>query len=340
MVGSVEQTQRAARREDVDVVSIVTVAIPTLNAGPPFARVLEAIGTQRVDARVELLVCDSGSTDQTVATARQHGARVIEIPSSAFSHGGTRNLLMAQARGDHVAFLTQDATPAHPGWLAALLGAFAAAADVGLAFGPYRAPEGTSVSVAREIDAWFASFSDGGLRIDALAPADRGQPPGRFLGHLGFFTDANGCVARPAWERVPFRDVAYAEDHLLAQDMLRAGFAKAFVPGAPVWHAHTYSTWDWLRRSFDEARAVREVYGFAARPRALANNLRGGVAADLRTARSRQPGPGAGRAPSELLVLRTALAHHGARVVGTLLAGHSARLPRSVVRRLSLEGRA
>jgi len=43
---------------------------------------------------------------------------------------------MEMASGEHVAFLTQDATPAHPGWLAALLEGFAAAEDVGAVFGP------------------------------------------------------------------------------------------------------------------------------------------------------------------------------------------------------------
>ena len=41
---------------------IVTVAIPTLNAGPGFARTLGAVSRQRLDdrAELELIVCDSG----------------------------------------------------------------------------------------------------------------------------------------------------------------------------------------------------------------------------------------------------------------------------------------
>ena len=41
---------------------IVTVAIPTLNAGPGFARTLGAVSRQRLDDRteLELIVCDSG----------------------------------------------------------------------------------------------------------------------------------------------------------------------------------------------------------------------------------------------------------------------------------------
>ena len=229
-----------------------------------------------------------------MALARSYGAEVIEIAPEQFSHGGTRNLLMARSRGDHVAFLTQDAVPAATDWLAALVAAFALAPRVGLAFGPYRPQPDADLSVVRELTGWFESFSDGGPRIDALAPEARDAPPRHFMGHLGFFTDANGCVARAAWDEVPFRDVAYAEDHLLAQDMLRAGYAKVYVPEAAVIHSHEYSPGQWLRRSFDEARAVREVYGFALGGRAAIHNVRGGVSGDRRWVQEHGGGPARG----------------------------------------------
>jgi glycosyltransferase involved in cell wall biosynthesis len=312
----------------------VTVAIPTLNAGPGFARTLAAVRSQHLeDQDLELLICDSGSSDGTVVLARSHGAEVIEIPPEQFSHGGTRNLLMSRSRGDHVAFLTQDAVPAATDWLGALVAAFALAPGVGLTFGPYRPQPGARLSVVRELTSWFESFSDGEPRIDTLAPEGRDAPPGHFMGHLGFFTDANGCVARAAWREVPFREVAYAEDHLLAQDMLRAGYAKVYVPEAAVIHSHEYSPGQRLRRSFDEARAVHEVYGFALDGRSAIRNVRGGVSGDRRWAREHGGGSGAG-------VLGASLLHHGVSAAGTFLGGRAERLPASVAARLSLERRA
>jgi rhamnosyltransferase len=317
---------------------LVTVAIPTLDAGERFVSTLRAITAQRPPARieVELLICDSGSSDATVAIAREHGARVIEIRREEFSHGGTRNLLAARARGAHVAFLTQDAVPAEETWLTQLLSGFSLAADVGLVYGPYRPRSDASLSVRRELATWFGSLSpDGAPRIDALAPQQRGVSAASFLGPLGYFTDVNGCVARSAWERFPFREVAYAEDHMLAQDMLRGGLAKVYLPGAAVEHSHEYSPAQWLRRSFDETRAVSEIYGCApaAHWRDAARNLRGNVGADLRLARAEL-------APRAVpAALWGSLVHHGARTVGTVLGARNNHLAPAITTLLSMERR-
>jgi rhamnosyltransferase len=314
------------------VVDTVTVAIPVLNGAATLGRTLEMVRAQRWDGRLELLVCDSGSGDGSVTLARRHGAEVIEIPPGEFSHGGTRNLLMERSTGAYVAFLTQDAVPADEHWLTGLVQGFSVADGVGLVFGPYRPRADATPMVARELNAWFAGFSAPDQpRVDRLAAGERDLPARHLLGPRGFFTDANGCVARAAWESVPFRPVPYAEDHVLALDMLRAGYAKVYVPGAAVIHSHEYSALGWLRRSFDEARALREVYGFVEPLGAGRTALKvwGLVGADWRFA---------GEAGSLGLLARSAV-HHALRETGAALGSRADRLPPALVRLLSLERR-
>ena len=318
--------------------SVVTVALPVLDGGDRLAAVLDAVAAQEVDHEVELLVCDSGSTDGSVAVARDRGARLLQIARADFSHGGTRNLLMEQAAGEHVAFLTQDARPLTPTWLAALLAGFTQAPDIGLTFGPYRAAPGASASTARELSSWFASLApDGRSRIDRLDFADRELPAATLLGARGFFTDANGCVARAAWRVVPFRSIPYAEDQQLAVDMLRAGYAKVFVPGAAVEHSHEYSARRRVQRCFDEWRALREIYGFVEPLTAstLRDRVLSPARADVRWARAR----GANAAALAPMAVR-AVVHHGARTVGAALGSRHDHLPTGLRRRLSLESRA
>jgi len=317
-------------------VNDVTVAIPVRDGGDLLVRTLSSLQRQTVPH--ELLVCDSGSRDGSVELAREYGARVLEIATASFSHGGTRNLLVREASGAHVALLTQDAEPADERWLERLLGGFALAHDVAIVYGAYRPRADASWAVRVELELWFRSLSrEGEPTVERLAPQERAMPPIELVGRRGFFTDANACVARAAWERVPFRDVPYAEDRVLAIDMLRAGFAKAFVPSAVVVHSHDYTPMQELRRCFDEWRSLLEVYGWRepARPVQLARKLRGELAL--------MRGPGALDAPpgsSRRATLAAVISRHAIRQTGALLGSRADRLPAPVRRALSLERRA
>jgi GT2 family glycosyltransferase len=318
------------------VTESVTVAIPVRNGGRLLAGTLAALRRQSVEH--ELLVCDSGSTDDSVALARAQGARVLEIAPGDFNHGGTRNLLMREAAGGHVALLTQDAEPLDECWLERLLEGFALAEDVGIVYGPYVPRPHAAPAVRWELEAWFASLSpDSSPRLERLQEHERGLPAIELIGRRGFFTDANACLARGAWERVPFREVPYAEDRVLAIDMLRAGYAKAFIPDASVVHSHDYTTLQELRRCFDEWRGLREVYGWRepASPAHLARQLRGALGQARRELIS-ENAPSARR----WATLVAAGRHHVVRLAGALLGSRADLLSAMARRWLSLEGRA
>jgi rhamnosyltransferase len=321
---------------------VVTVAIPVRDGGAMLEQTLRMVCAQRLDASrsLELVVCDSGSSDGSPDLARRFGAEVILIAPERFSHGRTRNQLMERSRGTHVAFLTQDAVPADDLWLSRLIGAFSLAADVGLAFGPYRPRADASPMVARELTDWFASFSSSDRpRLDRLELHERGIESRALMGARAYFTDANGCVARSAWERVPFPDVPYAEDHALALQMLRAGYAKVYEPAAAVIHSHEYSSWGWLRRSFDESRALRDVYGWVPPldPRTASLDVWGRVGADWRWMQAHRTGS-VGRTDAVAALARSAV-HHAAKITGAALGARSERLSPALARRLSLERR-
>jgi hypothetical protein len=101
-----------------------------------------------------------------------------------------------------------------------------------------------------------------------------------------------------------------------------------------VTHSHEYSPAGWLRRSFDEARAINEVYGWAAPadPATMLRHLRGNVGSDWRAAR-------AGGASGGPALLTRSTVHHGARIAGAALGARADRLPRRLTEQLSLERR-
>src|SRR5215218_1816961 len=316
----------------------VTVAIPVLDGARYLDEVLTAVRAQEVDRPVELLIWDSGSTDGSLEIAARHGARIHHIPKHEFSHGGTRNRMAAMAEGDHIAFLTQDATPASPRWLAALLEGFTAADDVAAVFGAHIPRPDASHMIKCEMERHFATWG-GGRAID-VQRLDR-SPAGlaayrRFPGRWTFLSDVNCAVARWALERRPYREVPYAEDQLLGRELIEAGYAKVFHPDAAVVHSHDYPPAQFLRRYFDEFRSLREVLDHVEPAGAMRNQrfIRGVLRADQRWLQAH--GVHGRRLVRPLAV---SARHHAIRQAGAILGSRADRLPPAVRRRLSLEGR-
>ena len=217
----------------------VSVVVPVKDGERLLREVLDALAREAPD---EVIVIDSGSRDRSVAIARDAGVRVVEIEPGEFGHGRTRNLGASLCSGELICFLTQDATPV-PGWLDAFREAFTLDPRVGAAYGPHLPRPDTSPMIARELREFFATFSpDGGPVVQH---------------EQTFLSNVNACYARECWEQIRFRDVGYAEDQAFGADLLAAGWAKVYHPGAAVLHAHDYGPLEFMRRYFDEYRGLR-----------------------------------------------------------------------------------
>lgn len=71
------------------------------------AELLPACLDAAVPQADEVVVVDTGSTDETVAIARSYGARVLEVPWEG-SFASPRNVALAAAHGDWILFLDAD----------------------------------------------------------------------------------------------------------------------------------------------------------------------------------------------------------------------------------------
>jgi glycosyltransferase involved in cell wall biosynthesis/GT2 family glycosyltransferase len=301
-------------------VSRTSAVIPVKDGDRYLEELLDALAREGVE---EVLVIDSGSRDRSREIARAAGAELLEIAPEEFGHGRTRNLGAERTSGELICFLTQDATPC-PGWHDAYRAAFALEERVGAAYGPHLPRPETSPMIARELSEHFAAFApDGAPRIQRA-----GDPT--------FLSNVNACYRRACWEEVRFRDVPYSEDQAFGRDLLAAGWAKAYHPGAAVLHAHDYGALEFMRRYFDEYRGLRVTNGHveAFRPGAALRTVRAEVAGDLRWM-GEQGLPLGERARWAA----RATVHHGGRRVFSALGSRAERLPAPLRARLSLERR-
>lgn len=103
----------------------VSVIIPASNEGKSIADVIRRVRAQaRPEFRLEVIVVDDRSADDTIARAEEAGASVLRLEGARTggNPAAARNLGARHAVGDPLIFLDADCTPL-PGWLDAILAA-------------------------------------------------------------------------------------------------------------------------------------------------------------------------------------------------------------------------
>ena len=238
----------------------ITVFIPTYNGDKYLAESIEAVLHQELPSgySLEFFITDSGSSDRTLDILEQYKDQIelSIIPNSEFSHGKTRQQAAEKAKGEFILFLSQDATPTHYRWIINMIEPFFISDKVGCVFGR-QIPRPHSVpTIKREVAGVF-----GGVGApDALVlHREKSLVDGTAVNPLNsFFSDVNSAIRKDLVVVVPFRDVKYAEDQALAQDMQNAGYLKAYSPQGSVWHSNEYTAKEYYHRKFDEYIGLQE----------------------------------------------------------------------------------
>ena len=100
----------------------VSIVLRTKNEGRFIEGTLNLIRKQVYDSPPEIIVVDSGSSDDTVVIAKdQADVRLIQISPEDFSYGKSLNTGIRAASGDVVVALSAHAFPYEELWLRQLL---------------------------------------------------------------------------------------------------------------------------------------------------------------------------------------------------------------------------
>lgn len=243
------------------------VIIPTWNGGILFKNVLESLTTQSTPWPFEIMVVDSGSTDETLEITRSYsdrGVRLHTIPNSEFQHGRTRNLAISLTSAEFIAVLTQDATPANAYWLANLVKSFDKGAKVAGVFGAHRAyPEATPF-VSHGIEGHFEHFD----RLPHVAhwDCDFGDPISfgsiSWQNWLHYYSDNNSCMRRSVWEKIPYPDIDWGEDQVWAWEIIKQGYEKAYANDAIVYHSHNLNNYQQAKVSKIEGKFWLQYFNY------------------------------------------------------------------------------
>ncbi len=241
---------------------LVTVVIPVYNGGTMLKSVVESCLAQDLDEEFEVLLIDSSSSDGCLdALPQDQRLRLHRIRKEDFGHGRTRNLGVKLARGEYVAFITQDAIPANRMWLMNLITPLQNDPNVAGVFGCHMAHSGHGQLTAHDLDQHFNRWIFRSHRQPIELDADRQTANGVVSTHERFYSDNNSCLRKSIWETLPLPDVVYGEDQLWAREILRKGYKKAYASTAVVRHSHEYDFRETVIRANTEWHFYDQMLG-------------------------------------------------------------------------------
>lgn len=219
---------------------MVSIIIPTLNAGDCLDQLLVRLKAQTVPC--EIVIIDSSSTDNTIRIARGYGIEPMLTTAYDFNHGGTRNQAARASAGDTLVFFTQDAVPADRYCIERLVKPLE---DVEIA-----------ACYGRQVPREDATPPERFARLFNYPETSRLKGLGS-LPELGiktfFFSNVCSAVRRKEFEAVGGfpDDVIMFEDMLFAARLLEEGYKIYYAADAQVMHSHTYGLWQYFRRYAD-----------------------------------------------------------------------------------------
>lgn len=188
----------------------------------------------------EVILVDSGSTDDSVVIAQAHGARIVHIDPSDFSFGRALNVGCAEAAGEVLVFVSAHVYPSDEFWLENLLSPFDDP-EIVLSYGRQTGDHRSKFSEIQLMRQWFPERS-----------VDDQQTP--------FCNNANCAVRRSWWERIPYdEDLTGLEDLDWAAKALSQGGRLAYRADAMIAHVHE-EPWSRTRNRYRrEAIAMKRI---------------------------------------------------------------------------------
>jgi rhamnosyltransferase len=241
-------------------VAELTVVIPTFNGGIWLEHTLQKIFQQSIIEEMEILVIDSGSSDNTLNVLKKYPIRIHEIPNKTFNHGSTRNLGTQLAKGRFVLFTVQDACPASNEWAEKMLSNFNSE-RISAVCGGQAVPHDKNKNPIQ----WYrpqsrpqkaSVFFKNKENFDSLNAQQKNR--------LCSWDNVNAIYRRKVLLEVPFQHISFAEDMAWAKDALRASKELIYDFSNPVFHYHHQNKEFTYKRTLADAYFRYELTGFRA----------------------------------------------------------------------------
>jgi glycosyltransferase involved in cell wall biosynthesis len=216
------------------------IVIRAYNEEKQIGRLLEGIRQQTIQD-VEIILVDSGSTDETISIAESFDARIVHIPSAEFTFGRSLNLGIRAATRERIVIASAHVYPVYPDWLESLLHPFENERTA-LSYGKQRGPETATFSEQQIYHQWYP---------DVSKPRQA----------TAFCNNANAAIRKSLWAKNPYDETLTGlEDLAWGKWAQEQGYEVAYVAEAEIIHVHHETPQGVFNRYRREAMAFKKIY--------------------------------------------------------------------------------
>jgi glycosyltransferase involved in cell wall biosynthesis len=226
-----------------------SIVIRAFNEGQHLGRLLEGIRHQTLQD-AEIILVDSGSTDETLSIAASYGVKIVHIKPEEFTFGRSLNMGVNAATHELVVIASAHVYPIYPDWLERLLEPFSDPA-IALTYGKQRGRPFSGLSKKRPATK-FSEHEIFARWFPQEANPRQNHP---------FCNNANAAVRRSLWVRHPYNEMLTGlEDLAWARWALTEGHLLAYIPAAEIIHVHSETPRGVYNRYRREAMAFKHIY--------------------------------------------------------------------------------
>ncbi|HSX57861.1 MAG TPA: glycosyltransferase [Candidatus Saccharimonadales bacterium] len=244
-----------------DFSKVLSVVINTKNSPSFFEEILEKYTHQNGFKKVEVIIVDSGSTDNTLEIAEEHGCKIIQIPSEEFRHGKSRNVGIKEASGDYIIIAVSDAIPYSLDLASTLVSKLEnnLAAAVSVRQIPRIDADIFAIWSVYEHSKFMSNNSLNDIWVSGVRNFDQldfSQKRKLTLIEDVFVLHRAEDIKKEKYNE----EVTYAEDLHLSINYIKKGLKIGFLPTEAVIHSHTRSPEYFFKRYFVDTLVINESF--------------------------------------------------------------------------------
>lgn len=225
---------------DKNVKPFCSIIIRCYNEGKRIERLLDEIMQQTIKD-IEIIIVDSGSTDETLSIISKFPVKLVYISPNEFSFGRALNRGCEVANGDFLVFISAHCYPVNNNWLEELLVPFNDP-KVALVYGKQRGNKSTKYSEQQIFKSWFPDET----KLKQYTP---------------FCNNANCAVRKTLWSNIHYdEELTGLEDLDWAKKVVSMNFYIVYSSEAEIIHIHDETLHEIHNRYRREAIALKQIF--------------------------------------------------------------------------------